>query len=165
VQQEVDSVLQGRTPEYADLARLPYCLQVAKETLRLYPVAYAFSRNALRDVEIAGYLVRKGGVVVLSPYTLHRREDYFPQPEKFAPERFASEHEKLLPRHAFLPFGAGPRICIGMHFALMEAHLLLALIAQRVSFELVPGQTIVPDPLHHLTLRAASAVNVRVKRR
>ena len=165
VQQEVDSVLQGRTPTYADLARLPYCLQVFKEALRLYPPAYAFSRRALRDVEIDGYQVPKGSVVLLAPYTLHRREEYFPEPEQFDPERFTPEREKQLPRYAFMPFGAGPRICIGLYFAMMEGHLLLATIAQRASFSLVPGQTIEPDPVHHLVLRPAGVVHVTVKKR
>ncbi len=165
VRQEVDSVLQGRTPTYADLARLPYCLQVLKESMRLYPPAYGFSRRALKDVVIGGYLVRKNWVVMLAPYTLHRREEYFPQPERFDPERFTPEREKLLPRYAYMPFGAGPRICIGMHLALMEGHLLLAVLAQRVSFSLLPGQTMKVDPVHNLTLRPAGAVNVRVEKR
>jgi len=165
VQQEVDSVLQGHTPTYADLARLPYCLQVFKEALRLYPPAYAFSRRALRDVEIDGYQVPKGSVVLLAPYTLHRREEYFPEPEQFDPGRFTPEREKQLPRYAFMPFGAGPRICIGLYFAMMEGHLLLATIAQRASFSLVPGQTIEPDPVHHLALRPAGVVHVTVKKR
>jgi cytochrome P450 len=133
--------------------------------MRLYPPAYVTSRRALRDVEIDGYLVPKGRVVLLAPYTLHRREEYFPDAEKFDPERFTPEREKQLPRYAFVPFGAGPRICIGQYFAMMEGHLLLATIAQRVSFSLVPGQTIVPDPLHHLTLRPTDEINVTVKRR
>jgi cytochrome P450 len=165
VQQEVDSVLQGHTPTYADLARLPYCLQVFKEALRLYPPAYVTSRRALRDVEIDGYRVPKGWVVLLAPYTLHRREEYFPEPEKFDPERFTPQREKQLPRYAYVPFGAGPRICIGLYFAMMEGHLLLATIAQHVSFSLVPGQTIEPDPVHHVALRPAGAVNVTVKKR
>lgn len=165
VQQEVDSVLQGRTPTYKDLARLPYCLQVFKEVMRLYPPAYAFFRRALRDVEIDGYRVPKGRVVLLAPYTLRRRAEYFPDPERFDPERFTAEREKLLPRYAYLPFGAGPRICIGMYFALLEGQLLLATLAQRVSFSLVPGQTIEPDPVHRLALRPAAAVNVVVKKR
>ena len=165
VQQEVDNVLQGRTPTYADLVHLPYCLQVFKETMRLYPPAYAMSRRALRDIEIGGYYVPKGRVVLLAPYTLHRREEYFPEPEKFDPERFTPEREKQLPRYAYLPFGAGPRICIGQYFAMMEGHLLLATISQRVSFSLLPGQSIEPDPVHHLALRPARAVNVRVKKR
>jgi cytochrome P450 len=133
--------------------------------MRLYPPAYAFSRRALRDVEIDGYLVPKGWIVLIAPYTLHRREEFFPEPEEFDPERFTLEREKRLPRYAYLPFGAGPRICIGMHFAMMEGHLLLATLAQRVGFSLVPGQTITPDPVHHLTLRPAGELNVVVKRR
>lgn len=165
VQQEVDTVLQGRTPTFADLTHLPYCLQVFKETIRLYPPAYATSRRALRDMEIAGYRVPKNQVVLLAPYTLHRRAEYFPEPEKFDPERFTPEREKQLPRHAYLPFGAGPRICIGNHFSMMEGHLLLATLAQRVSFTLVPDQPLVVDPVHHLTLRPAGTLNVTVSRR
>jgi cytochrome P450 len=165
VQEEVDSILQGRTPTYDDLARLPYCLQVFKEAMRLYPPAYLLSRRALREVEIDGYRVPKDRVVLYAPYTLHRREEYFPEPEKFDPERFIPEREKQLPRYAFVPFGAGPRICIGMYFAMMEGHLLLATLAQRVSFALVPGQTVLPDPIHHLTLRPMGEVRVLVKRR
>jgi len=165
VQQEVDSVLQGRTPTYADLARLPYCLRVFKEAMRIFPPAYAMSRRALRAVEIDGYRVPKNCVVLMAPYTLHRRTEYFPDPEKFDPERFTPEREKQLPRYAYLPFGAGPRICIGMYFSMMEGQLLLATLAQRVSFNLVPGQNIVPDPVHHLAMRPAGEVNVVVKRR
>jgi len=165
VQQEVDSVLRGRTPTYGDLARLPYCLQVFKEAMRLYPPAYAFSRRALRDVKIDGYCVPKGWVVLLAPYTLHRREEYFPDPGKFDPERFTPEREKQLPRYTYMPFGAGPRICLGLYFAMMEGHLLLATLAQRVSFSLVPGQTIEPDPVHHLALRPTGEVHVTVKKR
>ena len=165
VQQEVDSVLQGRTPTYEDLARLPYCLQVFKEALRLYPPAYATSRRALRAVEIDGYHIAKDQVVLIAPYTLHRRPEYFPEPEKFDPERFTPEREKQLPRYAFVPFGAGPRICIGLHFSMMEGHILLATLAQRVSFSLVPGQTITPDPVHHLTLRPSGEVNMLVTKR
>jgi cytochrome P450 len=133
--------------------------------MRLYPPAYLLSRRALREVEIDGYLIPKDRIVLYAPYTLHRREEYFPEPEKFDPERFTPEREKLLPRYAYLPFGAGPRICIGMYFAMLEGHLLLATIAQRVSFSLVRGQTIVPDPLHHMTLRPEGKVQVLVKRR
>jgi cytochrome P450 len=165
VQREVDSVLQGRTPTYDDLSRLPYCLQVFKESMRLYPPAYLLSRRALCEVEIDGYHIPKDRVVLYSPYTLHRREENFPQPGKFDPERFRPEKEKQLPRYAYVPFGAGPRNCIGMYFAMMEGHLLLATLAQRVRFSLVPGQTVVPDPVHHLALRPAGEVKVLVKRR
>ncbi len=165
LQQEVDSVLQGRTPTYADLANLSYCLQVFKEALRIYPPAYATSRRALCDLRIDGYAVAKNQLALIAPYTLHRRPEYFPEPEKFDPERFTPEREKQLPRHAYLPFGAGPRVCIGNHFAMMEGHLLLATLAQRVSFSLVSAQPAIPDPAHHLTLRPRDPLYVTVRRR
>lgn len=165
MQQEVDSVLQGRLPTYADLPKLPYCLQVLKETLRMYPPAYAIARAALKDLEIDGYRLRKGEAAIISPYVLHYRPDYFPQPYEFDPERFTPEREKQLPRYAFLPFGAGPRICIGNHFSLMEGQLLLATIAQRVTLELVPNQHIVPDPSKSLALRPDRHVRMIVRRR
>lgn len=133
--------------------------------MRLYPPAYIMARQALRDVEIDGYHIPKGGIVLLAPYALHRREDSFPEPEKFDPERFTPLREKLLPRYAYLPFGAGPRICLGLYFAMMEGPLVLATIAQRVSFSLIPGQIIEPDPIHYLALRPAHSVNVTVKKR
>jgi cytochrome P450 len=165
VRQEVDSVLQGRAPTYADLACLPYCLQVLKETLRLYPPAYTFTRVALHDIEIGGYPVHKGETVMVAPYVLHRRPDYFANPEQFEPERFTPEHEKLLPRYAYMPFGAGPRICIGNHFAMMEGHLLLATLAQHVTFELLPEQKVVPDARRTLTIRPKRGLRMRVRRR
>ena len=165
MQQEVDSALQGAAPTYADLVRLPYTLQVFKETMRLYPPAYGISRAALHDIEIDGYFIPKNGYVVVCPYTLHRRQDYFPEPEKFDPQRFTPENEKRLPRYAYMPFGAGPRICIGNHFAMMEGHLLLATLAQRVAFELVGGQQIVPDPNVNLTIRPKFGVKMIVRRR
>ena len=165
MQQEVDSVLQGRAPTYTDLAHLPYTLQVFKETMRLYPPAYAMSRVALHDIELDGYLIRKMQTVAMSPYTIHRRPDYFPDPEKFEPERFTPENENQLPRYAYIPFGAGPRICIGNHFAMMEGHLLLATLAQRVTFEQVPEQHIVPDPSKTVTIRPKYGLKMIVRRR
>jgi cytochrome P450 len=160
LQQEVDQVLQGRLPTYADLPRLPYCLQVFKETMRLYPPAPGILREALHDTVIDGYRVPKGATLMISPYMLHRRGDYFPEPESFQPERFTPEQEKLLPRSAYIPFSAGPRICIGNHFALMEGQLLIAAIAQHALFSLVPGQHIVPDAVHNLALRPGGKVEV-----
>jgi cytochrome P450 len=165
VQHEVDTVLQGRTPRYDDLPQLPYCSQVFKEALRLYPPIYIIGRQALKDVTIDGYLVRKGETVAIVPYALHRRPDYFPDPEMFDPERFTHEQEQRLPRYAYVPFGAGPRICIGMYFAMMEGHLLLATLAQRVSFELASQGSVEPDPYHTLAIRPMGGLPVIVKRR
>jgi cytochrome P450 len=109
--------------------------------------------------------VPKGYTIIISPYTLHRKSEYYPDPETFDPERFTPEREKQLPRYAYIPFGAGPRICIGNHLALMEGQLLIATLAQRVTFTLVPGQTIEPDPVHNLALRPGGKVEVVVRKR
>jgi cytochrome P450 len=165
MRQEVDAVLQGRTPTYADIAQLPYTLQVLKESMRLYPPAYGVSRVALHDMDLDGYPIHKGDVMIMAIYALHRRADFFPDPEKFEPERFTPEGEKQLPRYAYMPFGAGPRICIGNHFAMMEGHLLLATLAQRVTFELVPGPEPVPDPTKTITIRPKKSMKMIVRRR
>jgi cytochrome P450 len=165
VQEEVDCVLQGHTPTYEDLPRLPYCLQVFKEALRLYPPAYGVARAALHDVELGDYKIKQGVGVIAAIYAMHRCSAYYPDPERFDPERFTPDNERLLPRYAYLPFGAGPRICLGNHFAMMEGHLLLAALAQRVTFDLVPGQSVKSDLSKTLTLRPIHGLKMVVHRR
>lgn len=165
VREEVDRVLKGRPPRHEDLDNLPYCRQVLRETLRIYPPAYMIARRALRNLDVCGYRVRRGDMVMTNPWTLHRRKEYFPDPELFDPERFSEAREKSIPRHGYIPFGAGPRTCIGNHYALMVGHLALATIAQRVEFGLVPGQAVIPDPYSSPSLRPGGPVHVRVKRR
>jgi cytochrome P450 len=160
---EGDRVLAGRLPTVADLPHLPYTLQVLKETLRLYPPAYAFTRRAMTTVQLGSYRIPRGASVVISPYTLHRRSAIFPDPERFDPDRFAPEQEQKLPRYAYLPFGSGPHICLGMHFALLEGQLVLATLAQRFVFEFAGSGPIEPVPL--LTLRPKGAVPMKVRRR
>ena len=164
VKQEVQQTLQGRQATFEDLARLRLCLQVFKEAMRLYPPAAGIFREALEEMTIDGYRIPKGASVLISPYTLHRRAENFPQPEVFDPTRFSSEREKLLPRYAYIPFGAGPRICIGNHFALMEGQLLIATLVQQASLSLVPGQHIEPDPVHNLAMRPGGRVEAIVQR-
>jgi cytochrome P450 len=163
VRQEVDQVLGGRTPTAPDLPQLAYTVQVFKESLRLYPPAYIIARCAVRTLELGEYTLRPGTNIGISPYTLHRNPTSFPDPERFDPDRWTPENEAKLPRYAYLPFGAGPHVCIGNHFAMMEAQLILATLVQRVTFELVPGQTIAPEPL--ITLRPKGGVRVVVRRR
>ena len=163
VQEEADSL--GHTPTYADLPRLPYCLQVFKEAMRLYPPSYTLLRQALRDVEIGNYLVPKGYFTLIPVYMLHRNPDAFPDPEQFNPDRFTPEREKDLPRGAYIPFGGGPRICMGNHLVLMEGPLLIATLAQRVTFELLSGPTIEPSIKKSIALRPNRDVMVKVRKR
>jgi cytochrome P450 len=162
LREEATRVLAGRTPTYADLEQLPYALQVFKEAMRLYPPAYVIGRYAIRDVDLGDYVLPAKTWVIISPYTLHRRSEYFPDPERFDPDRFTAANERRLPRYAYIPFGGGPRVCIGNHFALMEGQIILAALAQRVAFDLVPGQRIGPRPL--ITLRPRDRITMQVQR-
>lgn len=164
LERELDAQLGGRTPTLADLAKLPYAMQVFKEAMRLYPPAYVIARRALRDVEVEGRRIQKGHLVVVNIIGMHHDPKLFPDPERFDPERFTPEAEKALPKNAFLPFGAGPRVCIGNHFALMEGQLALATIAQRVRFELPPGaRPVEMEPL--VTLRPKGGMPMTAHRR
>jgi cytochrome P450 len=154
-------VLEGRTPTLEDLPRLPYALQIFKEALRIYPPAYILTRTPTEDILIDGYKVKKGAVVMIAPYLLHRKAEFFPDPEKFDPDRFSPENEKAIPRHAYLPFGAGPRVCIGNQFATIEGHLITAMVAQKFSFELAGSVPVEMEPL--ITLRPKGGIRVRVK--
>jgi cytochrome P450 len=160
---EGDSVLAGRLPTVADLPHLPYTLQVFKETLRLYPPVYAFTRGAITPIQLNEYFIPKGTSVVISPYTLHRRAKFFPDPERFDPDRFAPGQEEKIQHYSYIPFGAGSHICLGMHFALLEGHLILAALAQRLTFEFAGAGPIEPEPL--LTLRPKGKVMMKVRRR
>lgn len=159
---ELDTVLNGRAPTWDDLPQLPYTLQIIKESLRLYPPAYMIARQAQRPLFIGSYTIPKGWTLMLSPYAIHRRPDLFSEPERFNPDRFAPEAEQP-PRYAYLPFGAGPRVCLGRQFAMMEAQLILATIGQRMQFTFLPGQRLMPELL--LVLRPRGPVDMRVERR
>lgn len=160
---EIASVLEGRPPAWEDLPRLVYTRQVMEEGMRLFPPAHAFGRVAVADDEVLGYRIPKGSTVFFSVYGLHRNPEYWPDPDRFDPDRFAPGKEKDRPKLAYMPFGAGPRMCIGNHFALVEIQLLLALLLQRFEFELVPGQEIVPQPL--VTLKPRDGIFMKIKQR
>jgi cytochrome P450 len=160
---EVDHRLAGRLPTLADLPHLPYTEMVIKEALRLYPPAWSLAtRQATADTEINGYLIPQDGLVFISPYALHRLPQYYPDPERFEPERFNPEREKELPRYAYIPFGAGPHVCIGNSFAMMEAQLLLATIAQRFRLALLQ-ETVQTEPL--ITLGVKDGLRMMVTER
>lgn len=135
---EVDA-LGDHLPTFEDLPRLPFALQTFKEAMRLYPPAAVMSREVIEGAEVDGCALPADMLIFMSAYALHRREDFWPDPETFDPDRFTAAAERSRPRTAYLPFGAGPRVCIGNHFAMMEGQLVLATLAQRYRLELRPG--------------------------
>lgn len=156
---ELREVLGGRAPTAGDLPRLRYAEQVVTEAMRLYPPAWGFGREALADCEIGGYAIPAGTTVVVSPWVSHRNPRYFADPTAFRPERWSGDFAATLPRFAYIPFGGGPRICIGNRFAMMEAVLVLATVAQRFRLEWQPDRPVVPLP--SITLRPKGGVWVR----
>ena len=148
---ELEQVLGGRIPTVEDLPRLTYTRMVLEETLRLYPPAVGFNRKAMADDEVGGYFIPAGTLIWLSPYTTHRHPEFWEKPDVFDPERFSQERSAGRPHFAHFPFGGGPRLCIGNHFAMMEAQLVLATIAQHYRLRLVPDHKVEPQAL--LTLR------------
>lgn len=163
MQAEVDQVLAGRAPTANDLPNLPYTLQVLKESLRLYPPAHVISREVVTPFTLDGFSIPPHTILVISSYVMHRQREYFADPDRFNPARWTPDQERQMPAYAYLPFGVGGRSCIGNHFAMLEAQLVLATLAQRVTFELVPGQQIVPQPL--INLRPRDGIRMIVRRR
>ncbi|UXX95248.1 cytochrome P450 [Streptomyces sp. AD2-2] len=143
VQREVDGVLGDALPTPDDLAEMPYTLRVFEEALRLYPSAPILPRLARRDTGLGGHRVPAGSRVLVNLYDIHRHPRHWPDPERFDPDRFLPEAGKGRHRFAYLPFGAGPHLCIGKHFALMEAHLLLCALVRRWEFRHVPSHRVV----------------------
>jgi len=160
---EIDAALGDRPATMADLTNLKYAEMVIKESMRLYPPAPSVGREPIHDLQLGGYTVPKGALLTLSIYGLHRNPKVFANPEVFDPERFSPENEKNIPRYGYLPFGAGPRVCIGNSFAMMEARLILATMVQQAEMALVPGQKIVPKQL--VTVRPANGIEVKVSLR
>jgi cytochrome P450 len=160
LRQELSDVLGGRTPQLEDLARLPYTDKVVKESMRLYPPAWSLARSVAKETDIGGYRLPVGANVVMSPWIMHRDPRYFDRPEQFDPDRWTELSTQQLPRFAYFPFGGGPRLCIGASFAMMEANLLLATIAQRVELRLVPGHPVTPQP--GITLRPRHGMRMSI---
>jgi cytochrome P450 len=163
LEDELDAALEGRRPDYADLVNLPYTRMVIDEAMRLYPPAWGFSREALGDDEVSGFHVPRGWLVFVIPYVLHRLPAFWENPEAFDPERFTPERTAARPKFVYLPFGAGPRQCIGNQFALIEAHLVLATLAQRYRLHLVAGHKVDAWPL--ITLRPRFGMPMSIERR
>jgi cytochrome P450 len=143
MEEEVDRVLNGRVPTAEDINTLKYTRMVVMETLRLYPPVWGFPRDAIEDDEIGGYHVKGGSSMIVSPYVVHRHPEFWENPMSFNPERFRSGWEKTQHRHAYIPFGHGPRQCIGMTLALQQMMLSLPMIVQQFRLELVPTTGVV----------------------
>lgn len=160
---ELDGVLGARAPVYEDAQRLPYCTAIVKEAMRLYPPAWAMGREAIQDFSLLGYPVARGTQLITAPWIVHRDERFFEAPLEFRPQRWLNGETNELPRFAYFPFGGGPRVCIGNHFAMLEAVLIFATIASRVQLERsrVTELTLAPS----VTLRPASDLPMRVTRR
>ncbi len=157
---EVDAAV-GKAPiTYTTLSQMPYLTQVVKEVLRFYPPAPGFGRTPTEAFTVNGHTFKPGDTMIISIYTLHHQADFYPDPEVFRPERFAADAEQPH-RYAYIPFGAGPRTCVGNAFAMLEMQVVLATMVQSLRLSLAPDQEIVPETL--VTLRPRDGVRVRVE--
>jgi cytochrome P450 len=162
LQAELQSVLAGRAPLPQDYSSLKYAEKNFAESMRLYPPAWIVGRKALEDLELGGYAIPKGSIIVMSQYLSHRDPRFWPDPEKFDPERFSPEAKAKRPALAYFPFGFGPRGCIGEGFAWMEGVLVLASLAQKWRFTLAEGPKPAISP--QFTLRPKGSVRLVVSR-
>ncbi len=160
---DIDATLGGRTATADDLAALPYPRQVIDEAMRLYPPVWIFVRDAYGDDEIGGYTVPAKSMIMLSPYLTHRHPGFWEEPDQFDPERFAPERAEKRHHYAYFPFGGGARTCIGNSFALLEAHLAVAMIAQRFRLRRADDRPVGPKMLG--TLRPDGPVMMRLEPR
>lgn len=162
VRHEAQHAYNGTTPGFEDLEKIPYTKMVIQESLRLFPPAWTMSRTALDDDWLGPYRIPKGSNLMLSPYVVHRNPNYWENPEGFDPERFRPEVAADRHPYAYFPFGGGPRGCIGERFGLLEAQLVLAMVAPIYRLELVPGVTIEPEAM--ITLRPKNGAQVTLRR-
>jgi cytochrome P450 len=160
---EVDEVLGGRPPEISDIPNLPYTDWILKEALRLYPPAWCLTRVALHGCEIGGYVIPAGASLSVSQWVMHRDPRYFDDPDTFTPQRWENDLIKHLPAFVYFPFGGGPRQCLGYAFAMTEAVLIIAALASKFRFGLVPGYPVVPWP--SITLNPKHGVKMTIQRR
>ena len=160
---EVDRQLAGRDPVAADTPTLPYLAATLKEAMRLYPpIAALLTRRAKRGFTLAGRALPAGTLLRVTPWVIQRDPRWFPEPEAFRPERFLAD-EPTQPRSAWMPFGVGPRVCIGQHFAMLEMTLVAALLLQRCTLEALPDEP-PPQPRMYVTLRPAAPLRLRLRR-
>jgi len=161
LEDQLRSALGGRVPTAADLPNLPYNRMILDESLRLYPPAWILGRRALRNDRLGEHEIPAGSVVAMSPYAMHRRPEYWDDPEVFRPDRFTRERQAVQKPFSYFPFGGGPRLCIGHNFALLEAQLIISTVAQRHRMELVPGRTVLPERRFVLRPRGGLPMTLR----
>jgi cytochrome P450 len=160
---ELDEVLDGRPPAVEDVPRLPYTRQVFSESMRCYPPAWVVARRALEECPLGSFTLPAGALVLMSEWVTHHDPRYYPDPFRFDPDRWTPEAVADRPRFAYYPFGGGSRLCIGEQFAWMEGVLVLATLASRWRFQLVPGHPVVPLP--QITLRPKHGVRMVARAR
>jgi len=160
---ETQSVLGSRPTRMEDLEGLKYARMVFEETMRLYPPGWMLMREAIEEDEIGGVRIPKGATVMICAHTMHRKPEYWDNPEGFDPARFAPERAKAIDSNVYFPFGGGNRTCIGKRFAMMEAPMILAETARRFRLELVTGQEIVPAAM--ITIRPSEEIRMGLRLR
>lgn len=160
LQEELKTVLNGRTPEFSDIPKLKYTKQLIEETMRLYPPAWTVGRRPIEDDVIDGYPIKKGQNILMMAYHVHRHPDYWDEPDKFMPERFSDENAKKIKKYAYFPFGGGPRLCIGNSFAMMEMQIVVATLAQRFKFKRTETHVIEKEPL--ITMRPKGGIKMKI---
>lgn len=160
---ELDGVLGGRLPTLADIPALPYTRMVIEETLRLYPTAWIFPRTCVQEETLGGYAIPRGSMILVCPYLTHRLPAVWSEPDRFRPERFSPSLARTRPRHAYVPFSAGPHTCIGQHFSMQELILALATLAARFRLKLHAPEIIPLDA--DSTLRPGIPIHATPQRR
>jgi cytochrome P450 len=160
MREEAFSVLGDRRPGFDDLTRLPYTTMVLEEVMRLYPPVWILPRAAEVDDQVDGHRIPAGSDVIVSPYLMHRNPRYWPDPERFVPERFDRARAAGRPRYSYLPFGAGPRVCIGSNLAMMEAVFVLSTVVRRLELRKLPGRPVVAEPMLSLRIRGGLPMTV-----
>ena len=160
---EIDQVLSGRTPGFDDFPNLRYTEMIFAESMRLYPPAWGIGRMNLEPFDIAGMELPAKSICVMSPFVMQRNPKFFPDPERFDPERWTPELRQGRPKFAYFPFGGGARTCIGERFAWLEGVLAIAAIAQKWKLRLKPGHPVEMHPL--ITLRTKYGMQMRIEPR
>jgi cytochrome P450 len=153
VRDEVDEILGDRLPTLEDVRQMQYVWQVLQEALRMYPPIWVIPRTPLEVDEIDGYRLEPGDMLFISPYVVHRHTGFYDNPESFDPDRIARENTTDWHRYQYIPFGGGPRKCIGHEFAMLEMTIIVAMVTQMFRLDLVPGHPVYPKPM--VTLRPA----------